>query len=129
VSSSLKMPDCVVAHRSDRCSSPVRPTGQTGLALLENHLRFFSLGFVDQPRNPVVFWSSNHTWSSPKINPPPDNFLQSTLKRKGGPSKVLTHTSKKRIDTKVINVSDMVGVLASAFQVLTLSLFSSFPCP
>jgi hypothetical protein len=32
VSSPSKIPDCVVAHRSDRCSSPVRPvpTGQTG---------------------------------------------------------------------------------------------------
>jgi hypothetical protein len=32
VSSDSKIPDCVVAHRSDRCSSPVRPvpTGQTG---------------------------------------------------------------------------------------------------
>jgi hypothetical protein len=32
VSSALKIPDCVVAHRSDQCSSPVRPvpTGQTG---------------------------------------------------------------------------------------------------
>jgi hypothetical protein len=35
---------------------PVLPTGQTGLVLLQLHLRFFSLGFVDQPRNPVVFW-------------------------------------------------------------------------
>jgi hypothetical protein len=35
---------------------PVRPIGQTGLALLQHHLRFFGLGFVDQPRNPVVFW-------------------------------------------------------------------------
>jgi hypothetical protein len=35
---------------------PVRPTGQIGLALLHPHLRFFGLGFVDQPRNPVVFW-------------------------------------------------------------------------
>jgi hypothetical protein len=33
----------------------VRPIGQTGLELLHLHLRFFSLGFVDQPRNPVVF--------------------------------------------------------------------------
>jgi hypothetical protein len=31
-------------------------TGQTGLALLQLRLRFFGLGFVDQPRNPVVFW-------------------------------------------------------------------------
>jgi hypothetical protein len=34
---------------------PVLPTGQTGLALLQHHLWFFGLGFVDQPRNPVVF--------------------------------------------------------------------------
>jgi hypothetical protein len=65
VSSASKIPDCVVAHRSDRCSSPaaryppvrpVRPTGQTGLELLQHSLRFLGLGFVDQPRNPVVFW-------------------------------------------------------------------------
>jgi hypothetical protein len=32
VSSTSKIPDCVVAHRSDWCSSPARPvpTGQTG---------------------------------------------------------------------------------------------------
>jgi hypothetical protein len=32
VSSASKIPDCVVAHWSDRCSSPVRPvpTGQNG---------------------------------------------------------------------------------------------------
>jgi hypothetical protein len=39
--------------------TPVRPvlsTGQTGLALLQLRLRFFGLVFVDQPRNPVVFW-------------------------------------------------------------------------
>jgi hypothetical protein len=35
---------------------PVLPTGQTGLALLQHRLRFFGLGFVDQPRNLVVFW-------------------------------------------------------------------------
>jgi hypothetical protein len=35
---------------------PVRPTSQTGLVLLQHRLRFFGLGFVDQPRNPVVFW-------------------------------------------------------------------------
>jgi hypothetical protein len=35
---------------------PVLPTGQTGLELLHLHLRFFGLGFVDKPRNPVVFW-------------------------------------------------------------------------
>jgi hypothetical protein len=58
VSSASKIPDCVVAHRSDRYPPvrPVRPTGQTGLELLQHCLRFFGLGFVDQPRNPVVFW-------------------------------------------------------------------------
>jgi hypothetical protein len=42
-----------------RRRTPVRPvltTGQTGLVLLQLRLRFFGLGFVDQPRNPVVFW-------------------------------------------------------------------------
>jgi hypothetical protein len=29
---------------------------QTGLELLQHRLWFFGLGFVDQPRNPVVFW-------------------------------------------------------------------------
>jgi hypothetical protein len=49
---------CVIAHRSDRYPQvrQVRPTGQTGLELLHHRLRFFSLGFVDQPRNLVVFW-------------------------------------------------------------------------
>jgi hypothetical protein len=38
---------------------PVRPvllTGQTGLELLQHRLRFSGLGFVNQPRDPVVFW-------------------------------------------------------------------------
>jgi hypothetical protein len=41
---------------------PVLPTGQTGThrsdrsALLQLRLRFFGLGFVDQPRNLVIFW-------------------------------------------------------------------------
>jgi hypothetical protein len=45
-------------HWSDRYPPvrPVRPTGQTDLALLQHRLRFFGLGFVDQPRNTVVFW-------------------------------------------------------------------------
>jgi hypothetical protein len=32
------------------------PTGRTGLELLHLRSRFFGLGFVDQRRNPVVFW-------------------------------------------------------------------------
>jgi hypothetical protein len=46
-------------HRSDWSDppvGPVKPTGQTGLAMLQHRLRFSGLGFVDQPRNPVVFW-------------------------------------------------------------------------
>jgi hypothetical protein len=42
--------------QSDPPVSPVRPTGQTGLELLLHRLRFSGLGFVDQPRKPVVFW-------------------------------------------------------------------------
>jgi hypothetical protein len=41
-----------------RHRTPVRPmllTGQTGLELPHLHLRFSSVGFVDQPRKPVVF--------------------------------------------------------------------------
>jgi hypothetical protein len=56
VSSALKSPDCIVAQRSDRSNPPfrpVKPTFQTGLMLLPS---VFSLGFVDQPRNPVIFW-------------------------------------------------------------------------
>jgi hypothetical protein len=46
-------------HRSDQCSSTarlVKPTDQTGPMLLHLRLRFFGLGFVEQPRNPMVFW-------------------------------------------------------------------------
>jgi hypothetical protein len=32
------------------------PTGSTGLELLHLRLWFFGFGFVDQPRNLVVFW-------------------------------------------------------------------------
>jgi hypothetical protein len=41
-----------------RRRAPVRPvpTSQTGLVLLQHRLWFYGLGFVDQPRNPVVFW-------------------------------------------------------------------------
>jgi hypothetical protein len=60
----------------------------------------------------------------PKIIPPPDSILLSTLKRNGGSSKVLTHKANKRIDTKVLNVSVMAGAFASAFQVMTLNPIS-----
>jgi hypothetical protein len=58
---SLAIPTRVLCFEDSglRRRTPVRPvllTGQTGLALLQHRLRFFDLGFVDQPRNPVVFW-------------------------------------------------------------------------
>jgi hypothetical protein len=41
-----------------RCTlvRPFRPTGHTGLELLQHRLQFFGLGFVDQQRNLMVFW-------------------------------------------------------------------------
>jgi hypothetical protein len=50
----LRFEDSGLRHRT-----PVRLvllTSQTGLMLLHLHLQFFGLGFVDQPRNLVVFW-------------------------------------------------------------------------
>jgi hypothetical protein len=77
VSSASKPPDCVVAHRSDPCSSPVRPvptgqTGQTSPMLLHLRLWFFGLGFVDQPR---IQWFSGEPletvriWCSLRLSP------------------------------------------------------------
>jgi hypothetical protein len=58
MASASKNLDCVIAHQLDQYSSLVKPvpTGQTGPMLLNLCLRFFSLGFVNQPRNPVVLW-------------------------------------------------------------------------
>jgi hypothetical protein len=55
---SLAIPTRVLRFEDSglRRLTPVRPTGQTGLELLLHLLRFLGLGFVDQPRNPVVFW-------------------------------------------------------------------------
>jgi hypothetical protein len=57
---SLAIPTRVLCFEDSRLRrhTPVRPvpTGQIGLALLQHRLRFFGLGFVDQRRNPVVFW-------------------------------------------------------------------------
>jgi hypothetical protein len=57
----LPIPTCVLRFEVSglRRRTPVRLvllTGQTGLMLLRIRLRSFGLGFVDQPRNPVVFW-------------------------------------------------------------------------
>jgi hypothetical protein len=45
----LLFEDSGLHHRT-----PARPTGKTGLSLLRYRLRFFGVGFVDQPRKPVV---------------------------------------------------------------------------
>jgi hypothetical protein len=61
VSSSSKSPDCVVAHRSDRCSSPVKPVrcyctsvfGSSVLALCINQgTQWFSGEPPETPRTP-----------------------------------------------------------------------------
>jgi hypothetical protein len=59
----------------------------------------------------------------PKINLSSDNLPLSTLKRKGGSNKVLTRKTKRKIDTVIVDASDMAKVLASAFKVLTFCLF------
>jgi hypothetical protein len=61
IDASLAIPTRVLGFEESglRRRTPVRlvlHTGQTGLALLLHRLRFFGLCFVDQPRNPVVFW-------------------------------------------------------------------------
>jgi hypothetical protein len=61
LNASLAIPTRVLRFEDSgpRRRTPVRPvllTGQTGLALLQHRLRFSGLGFVDQPRNLVVFW-------------------------------------------------------------------------
>jgi hypothetical protein len=54
---SLAIPTRVLSFKDSglRRRTLVRPV-PTGLALLQHRLRFFGLGFVDQPRNPMVFW-------------------------------------------------------------------------
>jgi hypothetical protein len=65
MSSASKSPDYVVAHRSDRCSSPVRlvPTGLTGLMLLHLRLRFFDLGLWINQGNQ---WFSGEPLETPR---------------------------------------------------------------
>jgi hypothetical protein len=57
---SLAIPTRVLRFEVSRLRrrTPVRsiPTSQTVLELLHLRLRFFVLGFVDQPKNLVVFW-------------------------------------------------------------------------
>jgi hypothetical protein len=58
---SLAIPTRVLRFEDSglRRRTPVRLvllTGQTGLALLQHCLQLFDLGFMDQPRNLVVFW-------------------------------------------------------------------------
>jgi hypothetical protein len=50
----LRFEDFGLRHRTS--VRPVLLTGQTDPMLLHLRLRFFGLGFVDQPRNAVVFW-------------------------------------------------------------------------
>jgi hypothetical protein len=52
----LRLEDSGLRRRAPVRLVPTGQTCQTGLELLLHRLRFFCLGFVDQPRNPVVFW-------------------------------------------------------------------------
>jgi hypothetical protein len=63
----------------------------------------------------------------PRINPVPDNLPLSTIKRKGGLSKTLDHKTRRKIDTAVVNIPNLVGNLASAFEVLVFSHYFYFP--
>jgi hypothetical protein len=58
VFSASKIPDCVIAHRSDRCSSPVRlvPTGQTG----QTH-RSYQSGTAAAPSSVLRSWLCGST--------------------------------------------------------------------
>jgi hypothetical protein len=59
-----------------------------------------------------------------------DNLPLSSFKRKNISRKVLAHRKKKKIDTVVVDIPDMVDQLASAFEVLVFSNifpFFSFP--
>lgn len=63
----------------------------------------------------------------PKSNPTLSNPLLSALKRKNVTSKILTRRTKKKINPMVVNIPDMDGTLACAFDVLAFfSFFSSF---
>jgi hypothetical protein len=53
----------------------------------------------------------------PRINPVMDNLPLSTLKRKSGLNKTLARKTRSKIDTIVVDISDMAGKLASAFEV------------
>jgi hypothetical protein len=89
VSSTSKSLDCVFAHRSDRYPPvrQVRPTGQTDLELLRLRLRFFGLGFEDQPKNQWISCEPPkppRTWCSLRQSP-----LMTRLSRSPGSTFVL----------------------------------------
>jgi hypothetical protein len=66
----LHLEDSRLRHRTS--VRPVRPTGQTGLALLLLRLRFFGLDFVDQPTNQSFSGEPSETprtWCSLRQSP------------------------------------------------------------
>jgi hypothetical protein len=67
VSSASKSPDCVVEHRSDRCSSPVRPvpTGQTGQTHQSDRSRLWSCCSTTFGSSVLALWINQGTqWFS-----------------------------------------------------------------
>jgi hypothetical protein len=91
---------------------------------------------VSRSGKPIQYWpprrapyighkapSISSVMKGPKTNLVLDNLPLSTLKRKGVSNKTLARKTKRKIDTVVVDASDMARVLASAFKVLS-SIFS-----
>jgi hypothetical protein len=63
VSSALKSPDCIVAHRSDRCSSPVRPVWSCCNSVFDSLILAWWIDrgtqwFPDEPPETMQTWCS-----------------------------------------------------------------------
>jgi hypothetical protein len=88
VSSASKSPDCVVAHRSDWCFSPVTPVrcyrtsvfGSSVLALLINQGTQCFLVNHREPRELVVASANHHSWLGSHVVPARPWFWDSTKK-------------------------------------------------
>jgi hypothetical protein len=58
----------------------------------------------------------------PRTNLVSENLPLSTLKRKSGLSKTLARKRRSKIDTAIVDISNMVGKLARAFEVIFFPL-------
>jgi hypothetical protein len=100
VSSASKIQDCIITHRSERCTPPVRPvrsTGQTCPMLLHLRLRFFGLGFVN---NQGTQWFSSEPLEAPRTRCSPRQFIVGTKNRKTVPNRGKSRTEPKYNETE-----------------------------